>query len=65
MNHDPQPLFPSGLSDAAAAALCDFLHDLAAAADLRYLAQLQRYRRQREPPPYDPTRPWCSRPFDP
>ena len=65
MNDDPQLLFPAGLSDAAAAALCDFLHELAAAADTRYLAQLQRHRRQQEPTPYDPARPWCSRPRDP
>ena len=41
MNDDPQLLFPAGLSDAAAAALCDFLHELAAAADTRYLARTQ------------------------
>ena len=65
MNDDPQLLFPAGLSDAAAAALCDFLHELAAAADTRYLAQLQRHRRQQEPTPCDPARPWRSRPRDP
>ena len=65
MNDDPQLLFPAGLCDAAAAALCDFLHELAAAADTRYLAQLQRHGRQQEPTPYDPARPWCSRPRDP
>ena len=65
MNDDPESLFPAGLADATAAALCDFLHDLAAAADTRYLAQLQRHRRQQEPPPYDPARPWRSRPRDP
>ena len=65
MNDDPQTWFPTGLSDAAATALCDFLHDLAAAADARYLAQLQRYQRQQEPPPSDPAQPWCSRPRDP
>ena len=65
MNDDPQSLFPAGLPDAAAAALCDFLHELAAAADVRYLAQLHRYHRQQQPPPYDPTQPWRSRPRDP
>ena len=65
MNHDPESLFPAGLSDAAATALCDFLHELAAAADTRYLAQLQRHRRQQEPPPHDPARPWRSRSPDP
>ena len=65
MIDDPASLFPTSLSDAAAAALCDFLHDLAAAADARYLAQLQRHRRQQEPPLYDPAQPWRSRPRDP
>ena len=65
MNDDPTDLFPAELSDAAAATLCDFLHELAVAADVRYLAQLQRYRRQQEPPLYDPAQPWRSRPRDP
>ena len=65
MTDDQPPLFPAGLSDATAAALCDFLHELAAAADNRYLPQLQRHRRQQEPPPYDPLRPWHSPPHDP
>ena len=64
MNDDPQSLFPADLSDAAAAALCDFLHELATAAESRYLTQLQRHRREQEPPPYDPTQPWRSRPPD-
>lgn len=64
MNHDPESLFPAGISDAAATALCDFLHDLAAAADARYLAQLLRHHRQQQPPPHDPAQPWRSRPPD-
>ena len=65
MSLDSESLFPACLSDAAAAALCDFLHELAAAADMRYLAQLQRHRRQQAPPPHDPARPWRSRPRNP
>ena len=65
MTDDPASLFPAELSDAAAATLSDFLHQLALAADVRYLAQLQRYRRQQQPPPYDPLRPWRSPPRDP
>lgn len=65
MTDHPASLFASGLSDTAAAALCDFLHELALAADVHYLAQLQRYRRQQEPPLYDPARPWRSPPRDP
>jgi hypothetical protein len=65
MNRDPASLFPDDLSDATAAALCDFLHELTAAADSRYLAQLLRYQREQEPPPPDPAQPWRSRPRDP
>ena len=65
MIDDPASLFPTSLSDAAAAALCDFLHELAAAADTRYFAQLLRHRRQQQPPPLDPAQPWRSRPRDP
>ena len=65
MTNDPAYRFPAELSDAAAATLCDFLHELALAADVHYLAQLQRYRRQQEPPLYDPARPWRSPPCDP
>lgn len=60
MSTDPDPLFPAGLSDEAATALCDFLHDLAAAADSRYLAQILRYRRQHQATPFDPDHPWLS-----
>ena len=60
MNTDPDPLFPADLSDETATALCDFLHELAAFADSRYLAQILRYRRQHQPPPFDPDRPWLS-----
>lgn len=65
MTDDPASLFPPGLSDNAAAALCDFLHELAAAADTRYFAQLQRHRHQQRLPPYDPLQPWRSPPRDP
>ena len=56
-------LFPTGLSDAAAAALCDVLNELAAAADSHYLHQIRRYRKQ-QAPPQDPDHPWRSRDQD-
>ena len=56
-------LFPTGLSDAAATALCDFLNELALAADTHYLHQLRRYRKQQAHPP-DPDHPWRSRDQD-
>ena len=60
MTTDSAPLFPSRLSDEAATALCDFLHELAAAADSRFFAQIIRYRRTQDPP-IDPDHPWRSR----
>ena len=61
MNLDDTPLLPTGLSDETAAALCDFLQELAAAADSRYLHQLRRYR-SLNAPPVNPNQPWL---FDP
>lgn len=61
MNLENYPLFPSQLSDEAAAALCDFLQELAAAADSHYLHQLRRYHRLNAPPA-NPNQPWL---FDP
>jgi hypothetical protein len=60
MSSETDPLFPDGLSDEAATALCDFLFELAAAADSRFLAQILRYRRQHQNPPLDPDHPWRS-----
>ena len=57
MNRDDYLLLPSGLSDETAAALCDFLHELAAAADSRYLHQLRRHRCLNAPP-INPNQPW-------
>jgi len=57
MSPDPAPAFPSGLSDEAAAALCDFLHELAAAANSRYLQQIPRYRCA-QAPAVNPNQPW-------
>ena len=49
--------FPEGLSDEAAAALCDFLVQLATACESHYLVQLRRHHdRQRNL--YDPEDPW-------
>jgi hypothetical protein len=57
MKLDSVPLFPPSLSDEAATSLCDFLHELAAAADNRYFHQILRYRRTHAPP-VDPNQPW-------
>ena len=64
MNPDPAPAFRSDLSDEAAAALCDFLHELAVAADSRYLHQILRYRRP-QAPPVDPNQSWLFPPTSP
>ena len=52
-----EPLFPDGLSDESAAALSQFLHQLAAACESRYFVQLCRYH-QRQMNLYDPEEPW-------
>jgi len=57
-------LFPDGLSDEAAVALCDFLFQLATACESHYLVQLRRhYDRQRNL--YDPEEPWLFPHTDP
>ena len=38
MKRRRHPLFPDGLSDESAAAISEFLHQLAAACEARYLA---------------------------
>ena len=55
------PIFPDGLPDDTAAALSEFLHQLAAACDSRYFVQLRRHRR-RQMNLYDPDTPWRSPP---
>jgi len=60
----PDPLFPDGLSDESAAALSEFLNQLAAACDSRYFAQLRRYH-QRQMNLYDPEAPWRTPPLPP
>jgi hypothetical protein len=60
MSVESDPPFPDGLSDEAVTALCDFLFDLAAAADSRFLPQILRYRQQQQTPPLDPDHPWRS-----
>lgn len=58
------PLFPDGISDETASVLSEFLYELAAAWENRYLTQLRRYHsRQRNL--YDPEHPWRSPPPDP
>jgi hypothetical protein len=59
----PDPVFPEGISDETASALSEFLHQLAAACENRYFAQLGRHhRRQRNR--YDPEAPWRTLPDD-
>ena len=52
-----EPVFPDGLSDEAASALSEFLHQLAAACGTRYFVQLRRYHR-RQMNLYDPDDHW-------
>ncbi|HEX9871102.1 MAG TPA: hypothetical protein VGC99_21395 [Candidatus Tectomicrobia bacterium] len=66
MNHEHEPTFafPSDLSDREATTLCDFLFQLAADADARYLGQILRYRQENNPTPRDPDHPWESKSND-
>lgn len=66
MNHQHEPTFafPSDLSDREATTLCDFLFQLAADADARYLGQILRYRQENNPTPRDPDHPWESKSND-
>ncbi len=56
--NDADSLFPDAISDEAAAALCDFLYDLAAAWESRYLENLRRRRRVLQLDLFDPEQPW-------
>jgi len=62
MNHQRNPTFafPSGLSDCEATVLVDFLFQLAADAETRYLGQILRHIRENDPPPQYPDCPWDS-----
>ena len=62
MNHEHETTFafPSDLSDHEATTLCDFLFQLAADAEARYLGQILRYQKQTNPTPRNPDRPWDS-----
>jgi len=62
MNHEHETTsaFPSDLSDREATTLCDFLFQLAADAEARYLAQILRYRHENDPTPRHPDHPWES-----
>ena len=66
MNHEREPTFafPSDISDRAATILCDFLFQLAADAEIHYLGQILRYRRDNNPTPQDPDQPWWSKRSD-
>ncbi|MDS4014669.1 MAG: hypothetical protein RKP46_09970 [Candidatus Accumulibacter sp.] len=64
MSRRRNSVFPDRLSDEAAAALCDFLFQLATACETRYLGQLRRqHDRQRNL--YDPEDLWRFPPGDP
>lgn len=54
-------LSPPQLSDAEATALCDFLCELAAAADSHYVAQILRYRQRQQSSSRDPEKPRLSK----
>jgi len=57
MSRRRHAVFPDGLSDEAAAALCDFFFHLATACESHYLVQLRRhFDRQRNL--YDPDESW-------
>ena len=66
MNHEHEPTFafPSDLSDREATTLCDFLFQLAADAEARYLGNILRYRRKNNPTPQNPDHPWRSESSD-
>ena len=49
-NDLPLICLPTELSDVAAATLVEFLHELCAALEQHYFAQLHRYHRQNRPP---------------
>ena len=57
MNDVDPLLFPDRISDEAAAVLCDFLYDLAAACESRYLEKLRRHRRVLQLDLFDPQQP--------
>jgi hypothetical protein len=59
----PDPVFPEGTSDETAAALSEFLHQLAAACESRYFAQLCRHNGRRSDR-YDPQAPSRTLPDD-
>ncbi|WP_437560305.1 hypothetical protein [Acidithiobacillus sulfuriphilus] len=60
---NPEDWLPHDLSDDAATALCDLLHELAYRCETHYLAQILQYRATR-PPPCNPERPWEGPPPD-
>jgi hypothetical protein len=64
MSRIRQALFPVGRSNEAAAALCDFLSNLATACESDYFVQLRGHcNRQRNL--YDPEEPWRFPPNSP
>ena len=61
--HHFEPVFPDGISDETASVLSEFLHQLAAACERRYFAQLRRYHRK-QMNLYDPDVLWRTPPHD-
>jgi hypothetical protein len=58
-------LLPKNLPDESAFWLCEFLNDLAMAADIRYYNKIQRYHRRQPARLVDPHRPWITRSANP
>lgn len=64
MKRHRHSLFLDGLSDESAAAISEFLHQLAAACEARYPVQLRRHR-SRQMNLYDPQASWKIPPGEP
>ena len=58
-----ESLFPNDLSDETATVLSEFLHSLTAQCDARYFIQVRRFYASQEVP-FDPLRPWITKPPD-
>ena len=61
MNPDFDAIFPDGVCDETAAVLAQFLNQLAAACESRYLGQLRQHQRG-QLNLYDPEAPWKKPP---
>ena len=61
MNLDLDTRLLEDLSDEAACALCELLHELAQAFESRYDHPIQRYQSARQADLFDPHQPWIRR----